>query len=90
MEDPQSNAGYRDPGHRVHGKVFACLINGEFRIWICPDVGHAEGAYRDVPADSIPFSCRRPNALLWVTFSPRFAEVLKIEAREADDNTAEC
>jgi hypothetical protein len=73
--------------HRVHGRVFASLVNGEFRILLLPETGHAEGAYRDVPTADIPFECRRPNALVWVTFGSRYAEVLKIEAREVNDQT---
>ena len=70
--------------HRVHGQVFACLIKGELRISILPKHGMAGDAHVDVPMDMVPPESRLPNSLVWVTFSPKFASVLNVEARDQD------
>ncbi len=67
---------------QVPATVFACLVQGEFRIILCPGVGLANGgAPRDVPLDRIPFELRVPNTPIWVQFDDHW-NVLRIWRRD--------
>jgi hypothetical protein len=66
---------------RVPAVVFACLIPGEIRITLCPGIGLADGAPRDVPVSDIPFELRMPNTPLWVKFDDHM-NIVRVWRRE--------
>jgi hypothetical protein len=74
--------------HRVHAEVLGCLRPGELRIVVLPGYGLADGgAHWDVPLAIVPFECRMPNTLLWITFEEG-GRIVSIEPRAADDRTS--
>jgi len=73
--------------HRIHGQVFARLVEDELKISLLPGSGMAsQGPLRDVPIEMVPIDSRLPNSLLWVTLGPG-SEILQVEHRDADDAT---
>ncbi len=67
---------------QIPATVFACLVPGEFRIILCPEVGLANGgAPRDVPVAKIPFELRVPNMPIWVQLDDDL-DILRIWRRE--------
>lgn len=74
--------------HRTHAKVFACLVDRELRIVMLPGSGSASGgATWNVPIEQVPFASRTPNSLLWITWETPGHRILRIEARDADDES---
>jgi hypothetical protein len=71
----------------IPARVFACLIRGELRILLFPDLGIAGDAYRDVPIENIPPDLRLPNTLLWVQLKDDLSTFERVWPRDPHDNS---
>ena len=67
---------------RVPAVVIACLLPGEMRILVAPDVGMLDGgAPYDVSIAQIPLELRMPNTPLWIHFDEDW-NVLRVWRRD--------
>jgi hypothetical protein len=87
-DQPKWNRPYpKEWIEKIPARVFACLIRGELRVHLFPDLGIAGDAYRDVPTEVIPPDLRLPNTLLWVKLSDDLMTIERAWRRDPDDDS---
>jgi len=70
---------------RVSAVVFGCLLRGELRINVYPNLGLADGAAPwDVSVNDIPFELRLPNTRLWLQLDENF-KIMRAWLRESGE-----